>query len=453
MTASTSTDSERRSRPSPRRRVLLFDHTARLSGGEIALANLVTHLDHTRYEVIVLLGAKGPLLERLKSSGIEVRVMPLASGVSETRKDSLGVLSLLRVLDILRALLYVFRMAIFIVRRRVDIVHTNSLKSDIIGGLAGRMTLRPVIWHIRDRITDDYLPPAVARLFRKLCTVIPHYVVANSYSTLSTLTLPGSIRVGKPGENTRGGSHSEGLVVHSGVPVELYPDSSRQGESDETPRGDRSRAVHDGIATQQFEQASAGSGRQQQVVGLIGRISPWKGQHIFIQAALEVHRRHPGARFRIIGSPLFGETQYEAEIQKLTRDLGLEDCVEFTGFRENIAKEICDLDMVVHASTTGEPFGQVVAEGMAAGKPVVATNGGGVPEFVEDGVTGLLVPMGDAAALANGIDSLLSDPERMERMGSLGRYRIEKHFTIDITARRIEAIYEEILRRRRSALS
>lgn len=75
--------------------------------------------------------------------------------------------------------------------------------------------------------------------------------------------------------------------------------------------------------------------------------------------------------------------------------------------------------MLVHASTTGEPFGQVIAEGMAAGKPVVATRGGPVPEIVQEGVTGLLVPVGDAPGMAEAIMQLLSEPDRAQQMGKL----------------------------------
>lgn len=75
--------------------------------------------------------------------------------------------------------------------------------------------------------------------------------------------------------------------------------------------------------------------------------------------------------------------------------LGIEDVVEFTGFCADVQEAIAELDLVVQASTTGEHFGQVIIEGIATGKPLVATDGGGVPEIVENAKTGILVPMGD----------------------------------------------------------
>src|SRR5579871_2186053 len=103
------------------------------------------------------------------------------------------------------------------------------------------------------------------------------------------------------------------------------------------------------------------------------------------------------------------------------------------------------LDILVHASTTGEPFGQVVVEGMVLGKPVVATNGGGVPEIVLDGETGVLVPMGDAVSMAEAICGLLADPARAQAMGLAARNRALSCFSIDRTVSKVEAIYSELL--------
>jgi glycosyltransferase involved in cell wall biosynthesis len=179
--------------------------------------------------------------------------------------------------------------------------------------------------------------------------------------------------------------------------------------------------------------------------GLIGRISPWKGQHIFLRAAEKVHQRYPETRFLIIGAPLFGEEAYEAEIHKLTETLHLDEAVQFTGFCTDVPERIAALDVVVHASTSGEPFGQVIIEGMAAAKPVIATNGGGVPEIVEEGVTGLLVPMGDASAMSEAMIRLLNNPEEAAAMGRQGRKRVEEAFMIQRTAAEMRTVFESVL--------
>jgi glycosyltransferase involved in cell wall biosynthesis len=162
-----------------------------------------------------------------------------------------------------------------------------------------------------------------------------------------------------------------------------------------------------------------------------------------LQAAAQVNKQFPNTRFVIIGAALFGEEQYEQEVRRLPGHLGIEHLVEFTGFSTNVEQAIAELDLVVHASTTGEPFGQVIIEGMAAGKPVVATNGGGVPEIVENGQTGILVPMGDVQAMADAICRIVADPALAAEMGSRGWKRVADHFTLQQTARGVEAVYLE----------
>jgi glycosyltransferase involved in cell wall biosynthesis len=391
--------------------IVFFDHTALMSGGEIALLHLVQHLDRRRYLPVVVLSAEGPLLAKLVDSGVETHVLPLDESVSETRKDSLGGRGLLRPSAALNVVRYAWRLARFLKARKADLLHTNSLKSDVIGGVAGRLARIPVVWHIRDRIATDYLPKPAVSGFRWLCRILPNYIITNSEATLKTLCL-----------NIEG----RAAVIHSGV-TKTYV-----------------RVVHDGVE----DEVAPGlrimrSADEGPIIGLVGRLSPWKGQHIFLAAAAQVYKEFPSTRFQIIGSAMFGEEAYEAQVRELCVTLGLSDCVEFLGFRKDVPALIAELDILVHASTLGEPFGQVVVEGMVAGKPVVATNGGGVPEIVEEGVTGWLVPMGESAPMAEAIMRLLRDPERAGRMGTAGRTRVLEHFTIELTAQSVQEVYEQ----------
>jgi glycosyltransferase involved in cell wall biosynthesis len=378
-------------------RVMFLDHTAILSGGEIALLRLVRELDRNKVSPVVVLGEDGPLADALRPIA-ETHVLLLSNDVSTTRKGSLGIRSFFRFREVSGIVGYVWHLVRFIRRNNIDLIHTNSLKADIIGGVAGRLAMCPVLWHVRDRIDEGYLPKRVVSLFRFLCRTIPQYVIANSFSTLRTLE-----------------------------PVEK-----------------NMAVVHDGTEVAELNHSS-GNVRATVRIGLVGRICPWKGQHIFLQAAASVHKAYPDARFVIIGAAFFGEDTYEAELHQLCHDLALENIVEFAGFRKDIDVAISELDILVHASTIGEPFGQVIIEGMAAQKPVVATDGGGVPEIVEGGETGLLVPMGDAQAMAFAILQLLANPSRANEMGRRGRQRVLDHFTVQHTARKVESVYDTIL--------
>jgi glycosyltransferase involved in cell wall biosynthesis len=389
-------------------RVLLFDHTAQLGGGEIALLDLIRFFDRSRVTPIVVLGSDGPLADRLRGLA-DLHILEISPGVLHTRKDTLGSSSVVQLKTALQISAYVLRLIDFIHAYNIELIHTNSLKADILGGVAGKLTQTPVIWHIRDRITDDYLPKAAVKVMRKLCRTVPDFIIGNSAATIETLDLMGT----RPS-----------LAVSSGVDIRAY---QQAGVSSANDASNPDREIK---------------------IGLVGRICPWKGQHIFLQAAAEVHKRFPRTRFQIIGAALFKEQQYEEEMRDLARTLGLEHAVEFTGFRNDVPDLMRGLDILVHASTTGEPFGQVIVQGMAAGKPVVATNGGGVPEIVLNGTTGFLVPMADVPAMSSAICTLLDAPEMAAAMGSAGKMRVLEHFTIERSARKVEAAYAEVLSRR-----
>jgi len=161
-----------------------------MGGGEIALLHLVTHADRRRYQPVVLLFASGPLAERLIEAGIETHVVPLDRKIGSVKKDSLGGMGGLRPSVAIGAISYCFKLAFHIKRLRVELVHTNSLKADILGGIAAKIAGVPVVWHIRDRIDRDYLPAPVVSVFRFLCASFPTRVIANSAATLSTI-VPG----------------------------------------------------------------------------------------------------------------------------------------------------------------------------------------------------------------------------------------------------------------------
>ncbi len=383
----------------------MVDHTAQLGGGEVALYNLVTAMDRRRYAPSVLLFADGPLRAKLAASGVDVTVLPLGAAVSEVRKEGVGLRSLLsgrRAWEVAR---FLPRVRAAIHRSGAALVHTNSLKSDVLAGLAGRWAQVPVVWHVRDRIADDYLPPAVASAFRRAAAVVPDHVIAISDAVRQTL-----------------GQHpADAGRVH---------------------------VVHDGTGVV-APSPPLPDGTDPPVVGLIGRMTPWKGQLVFLDAAARVRRRFPTARFRLIGSALFGEADYERRVRARAEEPDLAGSVELLGFCADVPACLVALDVLVHASVTGEPFGQVVIEGMAAARPVVATAGGGIPEIVVDGESGLLVPMGDATGMADAIVRLLADPALRRALGEAARARVVDRFTVQQTARGVEAVYDQMLGRPR----
>jgi glycosyltransferase involved in cell wall biosynthesis len=176
---------------------------------------------------------------------------------------------------------------------------------------------------------------------------------------------------------------------------------------------------------------------------MVGRISPWKGQDVFLRAFGQAFSGD-GARASIVGSPLFGEEDFDAEIQALAASLGLGGRVTFTGFRDDVAAELRTMDVLVHASVIPEPFGLVVVEGMAAGLAVIASDAGGPSEVVEHGVTGLLYPPGDVDALAAALRQAASDPDLRRRLGQAARRKAEE-FRPAIVNPQVTEFYRQVL--------
>ncbi len=374
-------------------RVALVNHTARMGGAEIALLRIAERLDRDAVAPVAVLGEEGPLADRLRRAGVEVLVSPLDARVAEQRKDDLGLAGLARPALAARTAAAAVGFARIFRRRGIDVVHTNSLKAHLLAGAAGRLAGARVVWHVRDHLAEPYLPAAAVRAVRLAARILPDRVVAVSASAARTV------------------GRADVAVIHQGVAL---PDLDERRRSDGPLR-----------------------------VGLVGRIAPWKGQDVFIDAAARLAGEFPEAEFLIVGAPLFGEDAFEASLHQRVADAGVADRVRFLGFREDIWHVYRDLDVAVHASTQAEPYGNVILEAMASATPLVAAGAGGVLELVDDGRTGLLVEPGDADALAAAVGELLRSPDRRRALGAAGRRHVEERFSRERDAREIERIWRE----------
>ena len=264
------------------RTILYLDHTAKWSGGEIALLRTLTALDPTKVHPIVLLSEDGPFHARLQLAGIESHVLPLSDRVREIRKDSLGARAIVGHVGTMVGLLrYAARIARFARERNAVLLHCNSLKSDFYGALAGRIAGLPVVWHVRDHIDPKYLPGPAVRLFRGLARRVPTGVITNSISTTEKL-------------------FPSGVPTGAGSPVV--------------------RTVYDGLIDSELTTPPPPTGEvfrhDPPRVGMVGRIVAWKGQHVFLDAAQRLTKAGQEAQYVIVGAPLFGEQDYEAELHR-----------------------------------------------------------------------------------------------------------------------------------------
>jgi glycosyltransferase involved in cell wall biosynthesis len=197
----------------------------------------------------------------------------------------------------------------------------------------------------------------------------------------------------------------------------------------------RMAVIYDGLDVERFRPTREYAAVRKELgipleVGIVGNIQRWKGQAIVLEAVREVKSFNPEIRCLIVGGVHREGAEYAQELYRYVEEHGLKNNVIFTGFRDDIADLVATMDIVIHASVNPEPFGRVILEAMALGKPVIATDIGGVPEFVQHGVTGQLVPPRNPKALAQAMVELLQNPCRRDSLGSNGRLAVHQRFTV-----------------------
>ncbi|WP_339317363.1 glycosyltransferase family 4 protein [Paenibacillus sp. FSL R10-2734] len=374
-------------------RVAYIDHTAKWSGGEVALFNILTHIGE-QIDPLVILAEDGALAERLREKGMDVRIIPLDESIRSRGRNAVNLGAPAAAFKLLA---YGRKLAPLLKEEKVDCVHTNSLKSALYGAIAAKIAGVPLIWHIRDHIGAPYLKPIVAKGIRLLSRLLPNGVIANSHSTLNALELPRSKKT---------------LVVYSAF----------------------AKAIGNGIGKRDQKDFN---------VLLVGRLAHWKGQHIVLEAA-KSFKNEPRVKFWLAGDALFGEEAYKQELLQKIKNDELTN-VSMLGHVDDIQGLMNTADLLIHTSVTPEPFGQVIVEGMAAGLPVIASNEGGPVEIVVQGETGLLIEPGDAAILADSIKWMLDHPEERRRMADNGMKRVKEHFVIENTVKDIVDYYKGLL--------
>ncbi|MEO8168045.1 MAG: glycosyltransferase family 4 protein [bacterium] len=216
---------------------------------------------------------------------------------------------------------------------------------------------------------------------------------------------------------------------------------------------DRVMTLHDAVDTEIFSLAHVSRKRVRQefgfddetfVIGFVGRFSPGKGHEEFIEAADILNRRYGNIRFLIVGEASLGEQVYEQRIRSLSKTLGLDGVVRFTGYRKDIPDVMASFDVFTFPSHA-EAFGVVLIEAMAMERAVVSTNCDGVLDIVVDGKTGIYINPRNVPQLTDAIELLGADTELREKMGKAGRKRVEDLFDQRKQIARIEGIYYDLL--------
>lgn len=199
------------------------------------------------------------------------------------------------------------------------------------------------------------------------------------------------------------------------------------------------RVIYTGVEPDQFQTAQCPNRNVRElVVGTVAVLAERKGHRFLLEAAAQLKRQGLRIRYRFAG-----EGPEREPLQAITRKLGLQQDVTFEGFVSDVANFLSGIDISVLPSLY-EGMGVAVLEAMAAAKPVIASRVGGIPELVDDGVTGFLVSPGDPTALAAAMTRLISQKGLIDEMGIRGRDRVQQRFTMEQTAKEVENYYYEL---------
>ncbi len=382
-----------------RARILYVHNSADLYGASRSLLRLLRVLDRNRFEPLVVVPENGPLVSKLRELEVEIFVLTNLTIITRDVFHSWRLIPFF--LNVPRSVLALWRL---IKRRRINVVHTNT-GVVIAAALAARLAGVPHIWHIRDSFQEF---SATWRIYSAFIQGISDRVIAVSDAVARQFQ--GSTKV---------------EVIHNGLPPDEFA-------------FDRPLLRHEFRAAWKILP-------ERIVVSCIGRIKLIrKGQENLIAALDLLKARGMEVTCMIVGSTSPGNESHLTQLKAQVKNAALDNVV-FTGELADPQSVYAASDLVVLPSALPEPFGGVVLEAMANGLPVIATNIGGSPEQVTDGVTGFLVPPADPRALADKLAVLIENAQLRARMGMAAKERIASTFPLSETKERLEAIYTSLL--------
>jgi glycosyltransferase involved in cell wall biosynthesis len=387
-----------------------------VGGSLTGMLELIGGLDSSRYTPVVVLYEDKPVTRQLRAQGIRVRIfskrrLPKEHTLQEKTgyrhvKGYPGITPLLQ--GVRATLTFLFetlpaalRLASVFREEAPDIVHVcNGFRGNMDAIVAARICHIPCIVHCKGFDKHSY----IERVFAPgVAAAVCMTVAIEDHCHAQRIRAP------------------EYRVIYDGLDLERF-----------RPTRDRDDVREE-----------LGIPRDAPVVGVVGNIQEWKGQHVFLEAIVEVVRSYPQAVALVVGGAHRSGRAYADSLRRFVAERDLGGNVVFTGARQDVPDVMNAMDIIVHSSVRGEPFGRVIIEGMSVARPVVATRAGGVPEFVHDGVDGLLVQPGNPSELARVLIGLLGDAD-LRRHLSAGAAQAVRNFSLKRHVEEMTSLYDHI---------
>lgn len=382
-------------------KILFYNHTGKVSGAERMLLTILERLDRASFDPVVLCPADGPLQTMTTALGIRTRTLDVLRARFTWRPDRLfrSLKSFVGVITELRRA---------VIRADPDLIHANSIRAGLVATAATLDLKTPVVWHLHDLLPRHPLSSAI-RLFAALSgrarMIAVSEAVAENFCGHLSIRLKDRV-----------------TVILNAIDLSKFT-------ADPTARERIRRELKLNGATP--------------VVGIVGQLTPRKGQLELIRAFAQSLPEMSHAMLLIVGAPLFnGDHEYEAELKQEIQALSLGDHVRLMGPRNDIGSVMQSLDLLA-INSAAEPFGLVAVEGMACGTPVLAAAVDGLPEIIRHGENGWLVPRLNQQLLSKALINLAQEPQLRERLAERGKQDVRARFSVDRYIEELERFYRE----------
>jgi glycosyltransferase involved in cell wall biosynthesis len=380
-------------------RVLHIIQGKHFGGAEQVVLTLTTCSNPLSVSPSVLSLSAGLLLEKLAEAGIRNFLVPM-----ESKQDIFS--PLVKTIRLIRA-------------ERIEVIHTHTVRSNLIGRLAALFTARPCVTHLHSPIRRDFANFNRGRRNEIIDSLTRP--IAKRYIAVSLSLRREMIEHGFPSQKI--------VTIHNA----LDPNSFRSLLVKADDGGIRQEY---GIPPGSF------------VLVLVALLRPRKGVEVIIRAMKSILTYSPDTYLLIVGNDDISEDpEYGKRLRTLTANLGLESNVIFTGFRSDVLAILSKCDLMILPSLFGEGLPMVILEAMAMGVPVIASKVEGIPEVIDDGVNGFLVKPGDSEQLSEKIVSIMGDPILLREVSQKGRRKVMDEMNGYSQALQVEHVYREIVKR------
>jgi glycosyltransferase involved in cell wall biosynthesis len=392
-----------------RKTVVFVECAAAMGGVQYSTLYLVRNLDPREWRPIVVCPEEGDLTKACRDSGIEVHVL------SQPRLWSTSVrVGSVRlpnpaawVWDACLIGRTAKRLRRFLLQCSADLVVTKGLSSHFLGSIAARKPGTPCVWHVQDFISERTFG-IYRRAFGWAARFLPEQIIVDGQSIAEQL--PQSLR-------------PRITVILNGVDTKVF------------------RPGLDGASVRQ----ELGIPNDDLVIGNLGRITPWKGQHHLIEAFATIAGDHPNVTLLLIGSPVFDNDTYQRRLLKTVADLGLEGRVKLPGYRHDTANVLAAMDIFAFTSVEKDTSPLALLSAMSSGLPIVSFDIAGAREVMADDDQFLLVPVADVARLGSALASVVDNENLRGSLAVAARKQAISEFDVEIYRDRIEQVFRKVL--------